>query len=1101
MKKKSFQVSLVILIFFLPLFEHSLLFSQQTFSMKDTTLANEYFAKGKKLYKAAQYDSSVVYFHLASETYGKLSKQTGEIPFWDRYFYSNAYIGANLRKKGVVDSALTIIDKTLELGRNKLGARHLTVAFILDVRAWIYSRKADYSRSLNDFNTSLKIRQEKLGENHKEVADSYNGIGGIYLNTGKFNESLDFYEKSLRIRRVVLGEAHADVGGSYNNIGIVYALRSDYDKALDYLKKSLQIKIKMLGDNHLSVSKSFNNIGGIYEGKGDYENALKYYNKGLTIELNVLGKMHSDVAGSYSNIASVYNDQGDHDRALDFHQRALAIRLNTLGPNHPETSESYNNLGVVHFMKRNYDRAVEFYKKALDINIQRLGERHHRVADNYMNIGVTYEAVGDYQKALDAENKALRIYKEKLGENNLKVGRDLTNIGVIYRKMKNFNNALIFFERARSISLTSLGEYHPEVADIYNRIGRTYFERNNPDSALYHFQKSIKSSVSTFENNSIYDNPSQSELIPDKNLLTSLSLKAKALTKLYLQGPNEIRYLDTSLSTYRLASKVIDNIRSAYKAEGSKLLLGRQASQIYNAAIKTALLMYKVTLDHRYRKQAFTFVEKSKSAVLWQSLSDSRAKQFVGLSDKLLQKERDLKIDLAYYDTEIQKEKQKKDNRDSLKIVDFEQRFFDLNRQYETLITDLENNYPKYYDLKYQTRTTTMSAVQAALDDRTALIEYSVGDTNLVVFVISKSKFDVINSRIDSTFAESVRQMVRSIKKLDKPGFLAGSQKLHAVLIQPIEHLLVNKNKLVIIPDGALRYLPFEALVSEEKTMAVKSGTPAPTNFAELDYLVNRFEISYHHSATMYLNQTSAPEKELSLAGYFIGFAPVFRSDFKGGRIAATHRAALDTSRNEEAVRSVTVDGVRLNELKHTEEEVEAIVDLFGGEKQQSFGYFHREASEENFKAEVGKYKYVHIATHGLINKAQPKLSGLVFSQPTDSTYSEDGILYSGETYNLDLNADLLVLSSCESGIGKLVKGEGLMALTRGFIYAGTPNIVFSLWKVSDRYTRDLMVEFYRHVVSGKRYSKALRQGKLQMIADEATAFPFLWSSFVLVGR
>ena len=143
----------------------------------------------------------------------------------------------------------------------------------------------------------------------------------------------------------------------------------------------------------------------------------------------------------------------------------------------------------------------------------------------------------------------------------------------------------------------------------------------------------------------------------------------------------------------------------------------------------------------------------------------------------------------------------------------------------------------------------------------------------------------------------------------------------------------------------------------------------------------------------------------------------------------------------------------------------------------------------------------VHVSSHGFSNDREPKLSGIVFSQPTDTLAKEDGILYTGETYNLDLHADLIVLSSCESGLGKLIRGEGLQALSRGFLYAGTPNVLFSLWKALDKPTKDLMVQFYAIVLEGNAYAEALQQAKLNLINDPRTAFPHFWSGFVMVGR
>jgi CHAT domain-containing protein len=230
----------------------------------------------------------------------------------------------------------------------------------------------------------------------------------------------------------------------------------------------------------------------------------------------------------------------------------------------------------------------------------------------------------------------------------------------------------------------------------------------------------------------------------------------------------------------------------------------------------------------------------------------------------------------------------------------------------------------------------------------------------------------------------------------------------------------------------------------------------------------------------------------------FIGFAPVF----------ADEEGALDLWLSKAAgyvksllnFRSVTVDGKKFNALKYSEDEVKAIAALFDRKNSSGLGFYHGDASEVNFKANAGRHKYVHVATHGLIHEEKPELSGLIFARPEDSSSSEDGILYSAECYNLDLDADLVVLSSCESGAGQLLRGEGLLVLARGFLYSGARNIVHSLWKIDDKHTSQLMVELYKNILEGRNYPQALRQAKLKLIENEATAFPASWSSFVLIG-
>jgi len=233
----------------------------------------------------------------------------------------------------------------------------------------------------------------------------------------------------------------------------------------------------------------------------------------------------------------------------------------------------------------------------------------------------------------------------------------------------------------------------------------------------------------------------------------------------------------------------------------------------------------------------------------------------------------------------------------------------------------------------------------------------------------------------------------------------------------------------------------------------------------------------------------------------FVGFAPVFSKEKNNGLIISSNIKAIDTTENNLAYRSISTDLKRFNPLPYSKDEVTSIVHLFEKHKKEAKAYIYSEANETNFKNNTSNYSIIHVSSHGFANDKEPDLSGIVFSQPTDTSEKEDGILYTGETYNLNLKADLVVLSSCESGLGKLIKGEGLQALSRGFLYAGAPNVIFSLWRTLDKPTKDLMVQFYSNVLDGKTYAESLRQAKLNLIKNPGTAFPHFWGGFVLIGR
>jgi CHAT domain-containing protein len=231
----------------------------------------------------------------------------------------------------------------------------------------------------------------------------------------------------------------------------------------------------------------------------------------------------------------------------------------------------------------------------------------------------------------------------------------------------------------------------------------------------------------------------------------------------------------------------------------------------------------------------------------------------------------------------------------------------------------------------------------------------------------------------------------------------------------------------------------------------------------------------------------------------FAGFAPVFRDNGEKRVNVVSSRLAsrLDTT----DLRSITVDGKKLRELPFSEEEVKSIAGEFSKHGRNASLYLNADATKEAFSTTALSCSYLHVATHGVVNRTDPRRSALIFAQNSGSQDQLDGALFAAEAYNLALNADLVVLSSCESGVGSYVTGEGMYTLTRGFLYSGARSVTYSLWKVKDHHTSELMRHFYRGILDGSRPGKALQQAKIKMLSQPETSFPFSWAGFVLIGE
>jgi CHAT domain-containing protein len=435
-----------------------------------------------------------------------------------------------------------------------------------------------------------------------------------------------------------------------------------------------------------------------------------------------------------------------------------------------------------------------------------------------------------------------------------------------------------------------------------------------------------------------------------------------------------------------------------------------------------------------------------------------------------------------------------------------------------------EKQFPDYFTLKYNKKTAIVQQISNLLDKKTAMISYFVTDSLLTVFTITQKTFHVTQIPTPINFSDTIAYYRYFIRSFDTPSFDKNYRdfafRLYKLLIpQNLDKRLKN---LIIIPDRELAVIPFETLLYEN---------PATSKYSDLPYLVKKYNISYSYSATLF-ERTFPKEKQKNLEvtqlNDWLALAPVFPDSKKTGiSLASRHfmdnLSALDTDTTLN--RAVSLSGKYIPPLYGTEKEVLSIFDQFKKHKLKATVKLYDKASEGFIKSDsVSNYRFIHFATHGFVNSEKPELSGILLAQVTDSIQSpsdqnglggfqsnkdqNDGIMYSGELFNLKLNADLVVLSACETGLGKMKKGEGIIGLTRALLYAGTKNILVSLWPVSDESTADLMINFYSHLLKNRpthfksiTFSAPLRKAKLKMIKEGKFSHPFFWSPFILVGN
>ncbi|MEO1055215.1 MAG: CHAT domain-containing protein, partial [Bacteroidota bacterium] len=439
-----------------------------------------------------------------------------------------------------------------------------------------------------------------------------------------------------------------------------------------------------------------------------------------------------------------------------------------------------------------------------------------------------------------------------------------------------------------------------------------------------------------------------------------------------------------------------------------------------------------------------------------------------------------LKLDVSFFNGLYNEETQKATGRDSLKVTEYGQKLFNLNRQLEFLRSDIQKNYAQYYDFRYGNQVVKIPELQSTLEVNEAIIDYMITDSTVFAFLITQSDFKVFQIDKAHELVEQVKSLrslmdVNSVKVHDEKTQQVYASTAYAIYRDYLKEVLdqIENNgidHLICVTDAELGYLPFDILLTEE----VEKGA---LDYRRFPYLGLDYTIRYSYSANLLVNKFNIVSGTGEVD--FISFAPIYTNQ----SFSQISDAGIGRFRDA------------IVPLEWNSQEANTISQYLEGQV-----YLGQSATERTFKLNANRSKILHMAMHALVDDDQPMNSKLVFAQDNDSI--EDGYLHTFELYNMELNAELAVLSACETGYGKMVKGEGIMSLAQAFSYSGVPSVVMSHWKVDDKATSEIMDLFYKNLSQGQSKSKALRNAKITFLenADPATSNPFYWGSFVLIG-
>ena len=819
-------------------------------------------------------------------------------------------------------------------------------------------------------------------------------------------------------------------------------------------------------------SDYFNTGAAIYDRLGNYEAAIQLGLKEIAFYEKTNNR--ASLALAQNNVGAYYLSRGDYDRALDYTTAALQ-GYSSLPKAYSDLVWTYDNLAKIWYRKTEYLKSIAVAEKGLALIKSKCPEELGYEINLNIALGGAYSDLKAYEKSLFHLHRALYLQEaNQLLEN---YSDNLKSIGYEYTEIGQLADANTYLQKA----LAATKPDRPGYGKLCRHMGRLQKAKGDLWTALEWKQKALKALSPSMTSDDLFENPKVAGVNEYYDFMHALVEKAEILQLLSKQA-SKAALKEQALMTLDLATVVLDSMHSIYQ-EGSKQFWNEEARPILENAIQLALELHQSTENPNYLAQAFGYSEKGKAYLLSESLLESEARKKAGIPATILEQEKLLKIDVSFYNRKVFEAQQRNDP-DSAKILLWQTEILQRRRSLDALKAQIETNYPKYYQLKYKQETPGIPDIQRKLPANTGVLEYFWGDRATYAFYLDGQQAKMLRFEPDSILKRILRDVrnqdtvaVRGRGAAAIQAFATDGALLYQHLVAPV--LKQIPENLVIIPSGPLAYLPFEILLTENNPGQQWSS------FAALPYLVKKTTIRYEYSALLAFQ----PSVSRRASRFFDGYAPVFNPTVVSEAAQQEPRLCLEWK------------AANFANLPNNRQEVESLAVITGGN-----AIVGVTATEAYFRVHEQEPRILHLAMHGFLNDCDPAYSGLVFGSgtrqmsPDSLTEDNDGILHAYEINNLHLNAELAVLSACNTGQGKLAKGEGVISLARAFKYAGCPNVLMSLWQAEDAATSSIMQLFYKNLKQGMGKATAIRQAKLDYMASVPRNHPFFWGAFVLIG-
>jgi len=907
---------------------------------------------------------------------------------------------------------------------------------------------------------------------------------------GNFNKSIELFENSLKLAYKNKDEKkQCEI---LQKLGILLWNTGNIDDSADRFRQAQFLAQKESLKDALEKSNSALEIYNLYnEGKAfrnsnEYEKSIDNFEKAIYLARKIGSREHE--LKCLRLLSFVYEDQNKLKEFKELNDEAVKIARSI---NHKvEEVRCLINFGIYHYELNNYSEALDNYEKAIDVT-KIIGNKFYE-SFCLNNMGAIYQSLGDYDKALEYLNKALAIDKE-LGTD---ISMVLNNIGTTTRikgllsnKIEDFQEAKRYFEEC--LELTRKTDDKITEVQALNNIGTIYADLGNltQESVYYHdalkyFQsgyekadkiKNYEGMSQTLNNIAIvhFNLENYEESIKHFERAIDLALQIRGdqilweaylgFGKVYEKQEN----LSKAIENYRASIETTESIRSGIVLEQhkAKFLGTDKRIEAYHRLINLFVRLYHEKHDKEYALEAFDYLERAKARSFLDSIELSKIDISHDANPELLSREKELEKNITEIYSKLLAAELTPEQRINLQ----EELKAEEDKSY-ALEREMRQKSPAYASLRYPQIISLEEAQKSLLDSKTAFIAYLIGAENSYAFAITKNDLKIFSIPPINSIQNQVTEYLKIISDNNEHNFKLGNELFNQLVLPGLSKNIKN---IIFVPDDLLHFLPFETLI---------------TNTEGNNWLIKDYKIAYAPSISCLReiigrknSNRHKPRMDLLAFG---------DPDF----------GTLESDENGRDIFQVIFPYSSFNfyRLEFSGLEIDRISSLFNAKYRS---VFRREgASEEQFKNnDLDNYKIIHFATHSIIDDRRPDRSSIVFT--IDKDPAEDGFLQTREVYNIKLNADLVTLSSCQTGLGEFIRGEGIEGINRAFFYAGSSSMLMSLWSVNDEASCQLMERFYIHLRSSNSIRDALRKAKLEMIESDVLSHPYYWAGFIASGK